>query len=393
MIVEKVRLSNFLGRYGAGRVLKTFSLLPGEKMEISLKSYNRSSETSKKSSSIFDHVEDEATSEFMDSLGAEQSDKQMHSDSLDWGVAAQVEQGWGSGSAKLSAHVAGAMNAAREQFGKSVKNTCEKHAGKKSALRDIKVNAESESHVETGEEQSLKRSIENINTGRTLNFVFRQMNQEFISLLSLVDVRVAYAAFFQPLAGGPRTVTYREVAVAELDSLVDSVIQEDRRAEVKTAIVNVLENIADQRGRLVSLIETAVPQRDSPQGLMPVPELSYRRVKPDLTSEWKDGERGPNYTTAGILLSATKVVMRTEGVIVDAVLGGGEALDSYSRGLQQATVNQKQAEVAQKTADVAYRLLEKKVVEDGDRLRAAILDKLKPNPAASLTVSMAPGQG
>src|SRR3712207_8730267 len=31
-----------------------------------------------------------------------------------------------------------------------------------------------------------------INVSRTLNFVFRQMNQEFITVLHLVDVRVAF---------------------------------------------------------------------------------------------------------------------------------------------------------------------------------------------------------
>jgi hypothetical protein len=36
MIVEIYRLSSFLGNYGAGRVVKTFSLLPGEKTKISV---------------------------------------------------------------------------------------------------------------------------------------------------------------------------------------------------------------------------------------------------------------------------------------------------------------------------------------------------------------------
>lgn len=37
MIVEKYKLSNFLGNYGAGKTIKTFSLLPGEKNENNCK--------------------------------------------------------------------------------------------------------------------------------------------------------------------------------------------------------------------------------------------------------------------------------------------------------------------------------------------------------------------
>lgn len=38
LIVEEYRLSNFLGQYGAGRTVKTFSLLPGESTTISVTS-------------------------------------------------------------------------------------------------------------------------------------------------------------------------------------------------------------------------------------------------------------------------------------------------------------------------------------------------------------------
>ena len=41
LIVETLNLSSFLGNFGAGRVLKTYSLLPGESASISVKSYTR----------------------------------------------------------------------------------------------------------------------------------------------------------------------------------------------------------------------------------------------------------------------------------------------------------------------------------------------------------------
>ena len=39
---------------------------------------------------------------------------------------------------------------------------------------------------------AIEREIENINLSRTLNFVFRQMNQKFVTMLHLTDVRVAF---------------------------------------------------------------------------------------------------------------------------------------------------------------------------------------------------------
>ena len=41
LIVETLTLSSFLGAYGAGRVLRTFSLLPGERTTISLKTFTQ----------------------------------------------------------------------------------------------------------------------------------------------------------------------------------------------------------------------------------------------------------------------------------------------------------------------------------------------------------------
>jgi hypothetical protein len=71
-----------------------------------------------------------------------------------------------------------------------------KHAAQASAKRDVQVNNDYTSKVETGEETSIEREIQNINVGRTLNFAFRQMNQEFVSILHLVDVRLALARLY-----------------------------------------------------------------------------------------------------------------------------------------------------------------------------------------------------
>jgi hypothetical protein len=52
LIVETYRLSSYPGAYGAGKVLKTFSLLPGEKTKISVKTYQKRESDSKTASSL-----------------------------------------------------------------------------------------------------------------------------------------------------------------------------------------------------------------------------------------------------------------------------------------------------------------------------------------------------
>jgi hypothetical protein len=121
---------------------------------------------------------------------------------------------------KAGFEYSGTTNSAREATAKNVSNAVEKHVSKASAKRDVQVNTSYESKAETGEQQSVTRELANINVGRTLNFVFRQMNQEFLTLLHLVDVRVA---FFN---GDP--VATREVTLPQLASLLDQVIVEPR---------------------------------------------------------------------------------------------------------------------------------------------------------------------
>jgi hypothetical protein len=82
---------------------------------------------------------------------------------------------------------------------KNVSSALQKHAATASAKRDVQVNTSYEEKEETGEETSIEREIANVNLSRTLNFVFRQMNQEFISILHLVNVRVGFVHYgFDP---------------------------------------------------------------------------------------------------------------------------------------------------------------------------------------------------
>ncbi|PLY15913.1 MAG: hypothetical protein C0631_04990 [Sedimenticola sp.] len=64
-----------------------------------------------------------------------------------------------------------------------------------------------------------------------------------------------------------------------------------------------------------------------------------RRPSPDGVNPFH-----PELPVEGIVIDATKHTVRTDAVIIDALLGHGVALDNYALGQQQEALRQKQLE-------------------------------------------------
>jgi hypothetical protein len=339
IIVEQYQLSSYLGNYGAGRTLKTFSLLPGEKTTISVKSYTQDEVSSKNASSVVDSFTDESAVDLEKSMANEQSDRQGYDESFKYRVSAEAKASWGFGSASINGEVSGGTNGAREEFAKNMSNAVQKHVAKASSNRHLQVNTSYEQKTTTTEESAIVRDIENINVGRTLNFVFRQMNQEFITLLHLTDVRIGY--FSIDIVNGKEEPRYREVTLPQLDALLTDTIVPDKRAVVRKAILHQLINVFDYKDRHHSFVEDVVMKDGEGKD---VAYSNYLRVKKDYASTYRDDASGTEIRVQGIITAATKHVMRTEGIIVEALLGQGNALDEYSEQLQRETIRTKKLE-------------------------------------------------
>jgi hypothetical protein len=252
VLLEKYGLSTYAGSYGAGRTIKTFSLLPGEKTKITLKTYTRSTIDTKATSSILDSVTNEGASEFQSAMEAEETDKQNQANSHAWHVEAQAETDWGFVQAKVQAGYNGSTNAAREQFARNTNNALQKHAAKASSQRDIKVEQSSETKTETGEESALERELQNINVGRTLNFVFRQLNQEYITILHLLDVQLGFDS-------GDSQVGVKRYTLTEIDTLLNAHVKPEFQEAVRHLIVDdALSNIFDYQGKQHVFVERRV---------------------------------------------------------------------------------------------------------------------------------------
>lgn len=338
LLVETHRLSSYLGAYGVGRVLSTMSLLPGEKTRISVRSYTRETTKRVEASSVLDSFTEESADDFENAMQSEQSQKDSSAESFEYHAEAEAEGSWGWGSAKVSGGVKGGSNSSREEFAKSASSAVSKHAQKASAKRDIQINSTSESTAEQGQEQEIVREIENINVSRTMTFVFRQMNQEFVTLHHLTDLRLS---FFN--GDSSRT---REYTLPELDQLLTDVVVAAKHDEVRAAIEAEVTNVLDYKGQTPSPCDVngnPVPAGRAFVSQKALTNTAGQSVKKywsfarDLYSTYKD-DRTEIRAIPGMILGVAKNTMRTDGVIVDTLLGGGDGLDAYSHGLQDEKV-------------------------------------------------------
>lgn len=354
VLVECLQLSSFLGAYGNGRVLKSFSLLPGEKTTIKIESYVSSEETLKDASSILDSYSTTQSDAFEQAVNSEQSTQTKDTDEAKNAVKVHASASWGFGSADASYDGSWASTSARDEMVKNVRNATAKHAAEASAKRDVHIDTSTTTTDSTHTTTTTEREIANINVSRTLNFVFRQMNQEFITLLHLVDVRIGLLRFDDDGAGS-WVASYQEFTLPQLDGVLRSYLRPNAESDgllgvVRNTIFAQLDtvypfdlNATDPRP--VSLVEQVDVQRvqrdsnglevrDSQGNPVYAPAGSYFRFRLGTTSTYTEPATGSTFTVPGVLLTADHHVMRTDGILIEAVLGDGEGLDEYNRRLQ-----------------------------------------------------------
>jgi hypothetical protein len=390
MLVEYYRLSSFPARYGAGRTIKTFSLLPGERTTIRINTYKRSTQTFSQASSILDSTSEESENDFEQAVMAEQSTQDASSRAFEYNAEAKAEGkaswGWGAASVSVSGGVKGSTNASRDELAKNVSNAVTQNSARASSRRDVQVDTSLDVKLEAGEEQAIERELSNVNMSRTLNFVFRQMNQEFVSLLHLVDVRVAYFNGY--------TESRMEVPLPQLNQLLDTYIVPEQQAGVLAAITAELKALTDYRDQVRDdFIQTRTLTADG-TGV----DVDYLRVNPEALSSFRPAPDSPPITVPGVIMAADSHVMRTDGVVVDTFLGLGNGLDDYSTGLQQEAVRTRQIENDTAQAEIDRRQLALQIIRDNNAAAATLYAQLFPisaviNQIDHAAITSAPSTG
>ncbi|MBA7694092.1 hypothetical protein ES703_102694 [subsurface metagenome] len=251
--------------------------------------------------------------------------------------------------------VEGSTNSARESMSKNVMNATEKHAQKASSKREVNVETSFERTEDMGEEIAITRTIENLNASRTLNFTFRQMNQEYHSLLHLIDLRLA---FYNGFAG-----SMEEFELYELEDVVNKYFKDPITvySELKSSFLDEYSNVIDYQGESQKFLEeynpTPVESTRSPY-LRVIPS---REVNDEIIGRQKYVIREANAElnlredvryVDGIIISNKVFTMKTDGVIVEALLGQANALDTFMLDARKEKIREEKYENNLKKAQV-----------------------------------------
>ena len=364
-IIEKYGVSSFLGDYGMGRTVKTFTLLPGESTKISLKTWLTTSESRKSSSSIIDSHEESAKERFADTVKNETTDKKTSSSKEEWHVDASVEASWGFGEAKVSGGGSGEYSSGREEFGKQLGESVKEHASDASSKRELSVTSSSEQTSESGTESLIERTITNVNMRRVLNFVFRELNQEYTTKIHLKDIRIAFSnskvgSWEEVSISGLLPLLKKHVTPGKIDNTAKKILKAVGimfdHSDTPTFTLDKVEISSD--GSEININDAQLDQ----DGEFPAPkENSYYRFKSGPFNQ-KD-EPNP---VEGVLLSEHTITMRTDSVLVEALLGQADALDEYAMEIQKATADKSTIDnaMAQLIMDTANEIQDPKERSD-----------------------------
>lgn len=384
-LIEVFGITSFLDDYGLGQTIRTFSLLPGEETKLSLKTWRSSSESVTRGATIVDSYTDSAGERFNNTVQAETTDKNSRANKSSWQVEASVEASFGFGSAKVSGGAAGEFQESRDTFAKQVSDAVREHTSQATVTRSNTVTSSSEVSKTTGQEELIERTIKNVNLRRVLNFVFRELNQKYDVRIHLLDVRIGFTN------GTPNS--WREVSIGQLRPFLEEILEGDREAgtlqdEVAADILSAMGTIHDLRDSPVILLEKVEVKDDGvyeksdakreTEGiyegrLLPPPGDGsfFYRVKRGKLGQGSEDERRQ---VDGVLLQKNELVMPTDSVVIEALLGRADALDEYSMYTQLVDVEKKKIEIDREREGL--RVLRK--IEDSKEASAAYARMFNP---------------
>jgi hypothetical protein len=384
-IIEEYKTASFLGDYGAGETVKTFSLLPGEKTTITVKTFKEKTSTQNRAENLMDSFSENSAKDFEKTLQEERQTQNQNASSKTTAIGGNVGFKLGPFSAGGNASKNSTATSSRTANTNSLSKSLEKHTDSTNASRQMSVNTTTNDSFKESVEESTVRELVNPNVSRVLNFVFRQLLQEFISVTFLSDIKIAYTN------GHPES--FIVLPIEELDELLDKVIVDSRKQQVREKIWNEYSFIEGVSNPSVSFLETKTKKNFN--GV----NVPFFTKKKDLT----DSYQRPNmdgdllvYPVGGVVLRSDINTLRTDSFVVDALMGQGEALDCFNSHVQEAKMQtlyienaQKQLEHNRTQTEISKigrenKLMAERMAAENLRLQLAIntLQGLQNNPTA-----------
>lgn len=342
-VMEQYTTCSYLGDYGAGRTIKTFSLLPGEKTTISVRTYKDITSTKSQSENVLDSFSESSTNE-LEKLMEEETNKSNGSTVGSSSTSSQTRSGNVGGNAGVSlfgivsfgasgGYESGSstsstvsVSSTRASNVRTVNSALDKHISSSNSNRQIDINTTTSQTSTEGEETTTVRELQNINKSRTLNFVFRQLLQQYVTITYLSNIKIAFCNGYEE--------SLRVVDVEELDKLLEDTVQPEHIEEVRNTILKPYCTVFNYKDQPVQFIEKITYNLGECLGLDE--EETFWRIRKDLEDTYQHAGGGLEIKVNGPILKVKTHTLRTSSVVTDAFLGQGEALDCYNMKLQDA---------------------------------------------------------
>lgn len=367
MLVEVYQNSIFAREYGSGKTLHTYTLLPGEQCEIYV---NTTTVDSKETSSILDSFDSQSEQNYNDEVAKQETNQESSKELQQINAHASARGSMGFGSAKGSADFSSTVQASRDAYAEKMSRSLSKHAATQSAKRIVKVDT-TEHATSTTNTSSVKRKIQNINNNRTLNFVFRQLNQSFVSIRHLVDVKVAIVEKTVDDTGTVVSYLYDEYPLTKLNDAFKLHINPKAHEKIEEIILAQLY-FFDFKGEKRKVYDTKRSGNDRYHRFV---HCYTKYDKKDMQSCQKDLKLADEDNCSepiivpGYILDVQEHIMKTNGVVVDALLGRNNALEPHLLRMQEQeyiakALENRAVEVDAKFKEHLSRIREEEYIEE-----------------------------
>jgi len=368
-LVETYMLAFTPSDYGPGRPVATFTLLPGESTHIRLVSWRV--RAPKWGSNVIDSCDSASTGRFDEALGLRVTDDTTRTleaylgDLLTQAGHGGVLHVHGGGAADMPLR----FHAGREDYVRQVQRTLDEHVAMSNAYRTAWVTSAADRRPETA--QSEVRAIGNANMRRTLSFVFRELNQAYKVGIFLTDMRVGFS--------NGRLLSWRESSLPRLGPFLGGLLQSGND-DVAAALLKLAGTTIDGKDVGKRFLEQADISADATdwktQSAVPNGQGEY--AAPTATTHYR-----PQLTDAE--LKEHRVVLCTDSIIAEPMLGKIDALDEYALNLQKTDIAEREAAVAQ-TKILNDTLT---AINDPEKRSRAYADALRPDGSVKLEIDQA----
>jgi hypothetical protein len=301
-LIQKYQLSSFVDpELRPGRTVGIVSLLPGEETSVTIQTYAQTEEKLQETASILDSYDTQVRSALDTSLKDEESLRTTAGRDRSVKLDSEVKAPAYGGTASIGAGFQIGRHMARDEYTDLLLNAVSQHVSAASSKRDMKVEYFRGADSSAGAESAQVRRFSNANATRVLDLTLRQMNELFVVLVHLTDLRVCYQ-------DGENRV---EVPLNEAQNLVLQVVKHDFQDYV-------LKAIAEQVDQLIATQNQK--GGDETSGFVQKEDRS-QTIDRQFTSRYTNTEFGSVANVPGVLVGSKVMLMRTDMVKVEPEMG------------------------------------------------------------------------